>query len=137
MGHRTGLTFKTVGINSSVPATAKEIVEAYKEASENMIAEIKEKWNDDTLNITDDMSGENWKRRMDKLWNASTGMILNKKAAIKCSLFKSFKLGLSNLHLRFHCSYLFFLVFRLNQIINLFCLCLLLLRLQTKFPHLI
>jgi uncharacterized damage-inducible protein DinB len=64
MGHRTGLTFKTVDINSSVPTTAKEIVEAYKEASENMIAEIKEKWNDDTLNITDDMYGENWKREM-------------------------------------------------------------------------
>lgn len=64
MGHRTGLTFKTVEADSAIPATAKEIVEAYKEASENMIAEIKEKWNDDTLNITDDMYGENWKREM-------------------------------------------------------------------------
>ena len=33
MAHRTGLTFKTVEANSAIPATAKEIVDAYKEAS--------------------------------------------------------------------------------------------------------
>jgi len=64
MGHRTGLTFKAAEDKAPVPATAKEIVSAYKEASENMIAEIKEKWNDETLDIEDDMYGENWKRGM-------------------------------------------------------------------------
>jgi len=62
MGHRTGLTFKSIEENSPVPATAKEIVSAYKEASKNIITEIKEKWNDEILNLEDDMYGENWKR---------------------------------------------------------------------------
>jgi uncharacterized damage-inducible protein DinB len=62
ISHRTGLTFKTVDSNSSVPATAKEILYAYKEASDNMIAEIKEKWSDGTLLLKDDMYGEKWER---------------------------------------------------------------------------
>ena len=60
MAHRTGLTFKTVDSNSSVPATAKEIVDDYKNASDNMIAEIKEKWNDQKLLEEDNMYGEKW-----------------------------------------------------------------------------
>lgn len=64
MGHHTGLTFKSVEENSPVPATAIEIVNAYKEVSENIIAEIKAKWNDETLNLEDDMFGEKWKRGM-------------------------------------------------------------------------
>ena len=62
MAHRTGLTFKTVDSNSSIPATAKEIVDAYKEASENLLVAIKSNWNDDTLSVEDDMYGEMWKR---------------------------------------------------------------------------
>ena len=60
MAHRTGLTFKTVAADSTVPATAKEIVDAYKQASENMAAEMKEKWNDEKLFEEDDMYGEKW-----------------------------------------------------------------------------
>ncbi len=62
MAHRTGLTFKTVDSNSPIPTTAKEIVDAYKEASENLLAAIKSNWNDDTLLVEDDMYGEMWKR---------------------------------------------------------------------------
>lgn len=62
MAHRTGLTFKTVESNSSVPETAKEIVEAYKEASSNFLDAIKSSWNDESLSIEDDMYGEMWKR---------------------------------------------------------------------------
>lgn len=62
MAHRTGLTFKTVAADSAVPATAKEIVDAYKEASENLLTAIKSNWNDETLNVEDDMYGEMWKR---------------------------------------------------------------------------
>ncbi|MBE0551690.1 MAG: hypothetical protein IH619_04845 [Ignavibacterium sp.] len=62
MAHRTGLTFKTVDSNSSIPATAKEIVDVYKEASSNLLDAIKSNWNDETLLIEDDMYGENWKR---------------------------------------------------------------------------
>ena len=60
MAHRTGLIFKTVDDKSPVPATAKEIVDAYKNASDNMIAEIKEKWNDQKLLEEDNMYGEKW-----------------------------------------------------------------------------
>ena len=62
MAHRTGLTFKTVAADSAAPATAKEIVDAYKEASQNLLDAIKVNWMDETLNIEDDMYGEMWKR---------------------------------------------------------------------------
>lgn len=62
MSHRTGLKFKTVDSNSSFPATVKEIFNAYKEASENLLSEIKSSWNVETLFVEDDMYGEKWKR---------------------------------------------------------------------------
>lgn len=62
MAHRTGLNFKTVAAESIVPATSKEIVDAYKEASSNLLNAIKSNWNDETLNVEDDMYGEMWKR---------------------------------------------------------------------------
>ena len=64
MAQRTGLTFKTVESNSSIPATAIEIVDAYKEASSNLLDAIKSNWNDETLIFEDDMYGEMWKRGM-------------------------------------------------------------------------
>ena len=64
MAHRTGLTFKTVDSNSFVPATAEGIVDAYKEASSNLLDAIKSNWNDETLQVEDDMYGEMWKRGM-------------------------------------------------------------------------
>lgn len=62
MAHRTGLIFKTVESNSPVPVTAKEIVNAYKQASENLLSAIKSKWSDESLKLEDDMYGEMWKR---------------------------------------------------------------------------
>lgn len=62
MAHHTGLTFETVGENSPVPATVKEIVDAYNTASENLVNEIKKNWTDETLLEEDDMYGEKWKR---------------------------------------------------------------------------
>jgi len=64
LGHRTGLTFETVDENSPNPASAKEIVDEYQRASDGLIKEIKEKWNDDTLSIEDEITGqgERWTR---------------------------------------------------------------------------
>ena len=62
MAHRTGLTFKTVEADSAIPANAKEIVDAYKEAASNLLDAIKLNWDDETLNVEDDMYGEMWKR---------------------------------------------------------------------------
>ena len=64
MAHRTGLSFKTVEADSAIPATAKEIVDSYKEASSNLLNAIKSNWNDETLSVEDDMYGEMWKRGM-------------------------------------------------------------------------
>jgi uncharacterized damage-inducible protein DinB len=60
MAHRTGLTFKTMDEESVAPATVKEIVDTYKSTSDNIIAEIKEKWNDEKLLEENDMYGEKW-----------------------------------------------------------------------------
>jgi len=62
MAHRTGLTFDTVDDKSPIPATAKKIVDEYKLTSENMLKEITEKWNDETLLKEDEMYGEKWAR---------------------------------------------------------------------------
>lgn len=62
MAHRTGLSFKTVDSNSPVPATAQEIVNAYKQTSENLLNAVKLNWDDNTLAVEDDMYGEMWKR---------------------------------------------------------------------------
>ncbi len=62
MAQAAGLTFKTVEGNSPVPPTAKEIFNAYKEAADNFAEVIKANWNDDSLNIVDEMYGEKWKR---------------------------------------------------------------------------
>lgn len=60
MAHRTGLKFKTVSENSPTPTTVNAIIDAYKQASDNMISEIKQSWNDETLLEEDDMYGEKW-----------------------------------------------------------------------------
>jgi uncharacterized damage-inducible protein DinB len=62
MAHRTGLTFETVNDNSPVPSTVKEIVDEYKRTSENVIREIEDKWNDETLMQEDNMYGQMWTR---------------------------------------------------------------------------
>ena len=64
LGHRTGLTFETVDENAPIPKTVKEIADKYKRASNGLSKEIKEKWNDETLSIEDDVigNGEMWSR---------------------------------------------------------------------------
>ncbi|MDT3695513.1 MAG: DinB family protein [Ignavibacterium sp.] len=62
MAHQTGLSFKAVEGNLPVPLTAKEILNAYEEASENLITAINSNWNDDSLSVEDNMYGEMWKR---------------------------------------------------------------------------
>ena len=62
MAHRTGLIFQTVEDNSPIPSTAKEILDEYKRTSDFMIKEISEKWDDETLQLEDDMYGEKWAR---------------------------------------------------------------------------
>jgi uncharacterized damage-inducible protein DinB len=64
LGHRMGLTFNKIDQDSPFPTNAKEIVDEYKHASDGLLREIKEKWNDDTLSIEDVTAGpgETWSR---------------------------------------------------------------------------
>jgi uncharacterized damage-inducible protein DinB len=64
LGHRMGLTFKEIDQDAPFPSSAKEIVNEYKLASDGLIKEITEKWNDETLLIEDKMTGQGdmWSR---------------------------------------------------------------------------
>jgi uncharacterized damage-inducible protein DinB len=59
-----GLAFVEIDQDSAFPSTAKEIVSEYKSASDGLIKEIQEKWNDNTLSIEDEITGqgERWTR---------------------------------------------------------------------------
>jgi uncharacterized damage-inducible protein DinB len=62
MAHRTGLTFETVNDDAPIPSTVKEIVDEYNRTSENVLKEIEDKWNDETLMQEDNMYGQMWLR---------------------------------------------------------------------------
>jgi uncharacterized damage-inducible protein DinB len=62
MMERTGLTMAGPEHDGPIPATAKEIFRAYNEAAISLLEQIQAKWTDATLDITDDMYGEKWKR---------------------------------------------------------------------------
>ena len=60
MSH-VGLKF-TLDQKAPVPKTAAEILKAYQQASEELLKQVKENWNDQTLDVEDDLYGETWKR---------------------------------------------------------------------------
>jgi len=64
LAHRMGLSFEEIDQDAPFPSTAKEIVNEYKRASDGLIKEIKEKWNDETLSIEDEITGQGdrWSR---------------------------------------------------------------------------
>ena len=62
MGNRAGLNVKGPTEDASVPDTAKKIRGAYDEAASSILDEVTNKWGDDTLQKTDEMYGETWKR---------------------------------------------------------------------------
>jgi uncharacterized damage-inducible protein DinB len=62
MAHRTGLTFETVNDDAPIPSTVKEIVDEYKRTSDNVIKEIEDQWNDESIKQEDNMYGQMWTR---------------------------------------------------------------------------
>ena len=62
MGGRTGLNLKGPGEKEAVPNSAAEIAQAYHDAAQSLLQEISASWQDDTLEVEDDMYGMNWKR---------------------------------------------------------------------------
>ncbi len=63
MMNRTGLKISGPDHEAPIPATAKEIFTAYNRAAEEMMNQIREQWNDASLEAEDDMYGEKWKRK--------------------------------------------------------------------------
>jgi uncharacterized damage-inducible protein DinB len=62
MMQRVGLAFEGVSPDDPVPATAKEIFNAYNAAAIAILDQVKRSWTDETLQVEDDMYGEKWKR---------------------------------------------------------------------------
>jgi uncharacterized damage-inducible protein DinB len=62
MMNRTGLNITGYDERQEMPSTAAEIKDSYKLTSDSLVEEIKNKWNDDTLKLEDDMYGEKWKK---------------------------------------------------------------------------
>lgn len=62
MTKRTGLNPEGPEDSAPVPEKAKDIAEAYKNASESVLEQVTKNWNDETLMLEDDMYGEMWKK---------------------------------------------------------------------------
>jgi len=62
MPGRTGLKIFSPDLNHYNTASADHISECYKNASDSLVENLKDNWNDETLLREDDMYGEKWKR---------------------------------------------------------------------------
>ena len=62
MMNRTGLKIESVKEDFPISANASDLVNTYKSVSDNLINQIKENWNDETLLKEDNMYGETWAR---------------------------------------------------------------------------
>ncbi|MBD3217702.1 MAG: hypothetical protein GF310_05445 [candidate division Zixibacteria bacterium] len=58
----TGLEFKGIKEDDPMPDGLEKIIDAYKDASEQLMSEIKSKWSDEDLLKEDDMYGLKWKK---------------------------------------------------------------------------
>jgi len=62
MMKHTGIEVTAVKEDAPVPATAKEILDAYQAAAKELATHISQNWKDETLEIADSMYGDTWKR---------------------------------------------------------------------------
>jgi uncharacterized damage-inducible protein DinB len=60
MCNRTGLGVTAVKEDAPVPATAKEVADAYRKAADDLLANVKSKWSDTDLATEVDLYGEKW-----------------------------------------------------------------------------
>jgi len=59
---KTGLTFAGVNPDDPIPPSAKTILKAYSDVAIALLDQVKSRWTDATLEQTDEMYGEKWKR---------------------------------------------------------------------------
>lgn len=69
---KTGLKLDGPGEDEKCPESAEKIREAFKKASESLVKQIESEWNDETLQVEDEMYGEKWKRGM-----TLTGLVMH------------------------------------------------------------
>lgn len=62
MMNRTGLSITSPDPESAVPASAKQIFNAFNDAAIVLLEQVQAKWTDTTLQQEDDMYGQQWKR---------------------------------------------------------------------------
>ena len=62
MMNQTGLSVTGVDPHAPVPGNVEAIKKAYNDASASLAEAVKTNWNDDTLEIEDNMYGEKWPR---------------------------------------------------------------------------
>jgi len=62
MMSQTGLTFSKNILEGPLPASADEIQTTYSLLANELLAQIKTHWTDQTLEISDEMYGQHWKR---------------------------------------------------------------------------
>ena len=62
MMNLTGLSISGVDPRAPVPGNLAEIKKAYDGTSASLAREVKSQWNDKSLDIEDNMFGQNWKR---------------------------------------------------------------------------
>jgi len=62
MAERTGLKLNGPAANDPMPNTAKEIADGYAALAGSLAEQVEKNWTDDTLQVEDDMYGEQWKR---------------------------------------------------------------------------
>ena len=62
MMERTGLKLEGVAADAPVPASAAAIASAYEGLADSLGRQVRTQWSDETLQVTDDMYGETWKR---------------------------------------------------------------------------
>ena len=62
MMRRTGLKLAGPAEHAPLPATAAAIVAGYAAAAASLVPAIRQGWTDETLQLTDEMYGDTWKR---------------------------------------------------------------------------
>ena len=62
MAKQVGLEIAGPDPKAPIPTTAAAIADAYKETATSLSEQVKANWNDATLEQSDDMYGETWKR---------------------------------------------------------------------------
>jgi len=62
MMSKTGLSLFSVDDESLPPVKASEILDAYRVVTKELIENLKQNWTDETLDKTDNLYGQEWKR---------------------------------------------------------------------------